>query len=139
MYSNCCCSCAFELEIIKIGQSSHMMYSIKLQNFQESTIIKMSGNFLNAPRIYIYIYIYICVCVCVCVCVYMNVYIYIYILILSNAKSADSWVDSIFRFSFYNIYVIQKRIQCKIVINQSTQQIIPFKRKTFKNYSYFLK
>ena len=25
-YSNCCCSCSFEPEIIKIGQSSHKMY-----------------------------------------------------------------------------------------------------------------
>ena len=27
VYSNCCCSCSFEPEIIKIGQSSHNMYS----------------------------------------------------------------------------------------------------------------
>ena len=27
VYSNCCCSCLFEREIIKIGQSSHKMYS----------------------------------------------------------------------------------------------------------------
>ena len=26
VYSNCCCSCSFEPEIIKIGQSSHKMY-----------------------------------------------------------------------------------------------------------------
>ena len=36
MYSNCCCSCWFEAEIIKIGQSSHKMYSNKILNFQES-------------------------------------------------------------------------------------------------------
>ena len=34
MYSNCYCSCSFEHEIIKIGQSSH-----KILNFQESTTI----------------------------------------------------------------------------------------------------
>ena len=28
VYSNCCCSCSFEREIIKIGQSSHKMYRI---------------------------------------------------------------------------------------------------------------
>ena len=39
MYSNCCCSCSFEPEIIKIGQSSHKMYSNKILNFQESTTI----------------------------------------------------------------------------------------------------
>ena len=63
MYSNSCCSCSFELEIIKIGQSSHKMYSNNILNFQESTTIlnactKTSGNLLNAPRIYIYIYIW---------------------------------------------------------------------------------
>ena len=56
MYSNCCCSCSFEPEIIKIGQSSHKMYSNNIVNFQESTTIlnactKKSGNLLNTPRI----------------------------------------------------------------------------------------
>ena len=27
VYSNCCCSCSFKLEIINIGQSSYKMYS----------------------------------------------------------------------------------------------------------------
>ena len=66
VYSNCCCSCSFESDIIKIGQSSHKMYSNNILYFQESTPIlsahtKKSGNLLNAPRIYIYIYIYILV------------------------------------------------------------------------------
>ena len=39
VYSNCCCSCWFEREIIKIGQSSHKMYSNNVLNFQESTTI----------------------------------------------------------------------------------------------------
>ena len=52
VYSNCCCSCSFEAEIIKTGQSSHKMYSNNIVNFQES------GNLVNTPRIYIYIYIY---------------------------------------------------------------------------------
>ena len=39
VYSNCCCSCLFKTEIIKIGQSSHKMYSNNLVNFQESTTI----------------------------------------------------------------------------------------------------
>ena len=64
VYSSCCCSCPFEAEIIKIGQSSHKMYSNKILNFQESTTIlnartKKSGNLLKAPHTYIYIYIYI--------------------------------------------------------------------------------
>ena len=58
VYFNSFCSCSFELEIIKIGQSSHMMYNKNIVNFQESTTIlkickkkKNSGNLLNAPRI----------------------------------------------------------------------------------------
>ena len=39
VYSNCHCSCSFEAEIIKIGQSSHKMYSNNIVNFQESTTI----------------------------------------------------------------------------------------------------
>ena len=39
VYSNCCCSCSFESESIKIGQSSHKMYSNNILNFQESTSI----------------------------------------------------------------------------------------------------
>ena len=54
VYSNCCCSCSFEREIIKIGQSSHKIYSNN--NFQECTTIlnactKKSGNLLKAPHI----------------------------------------------------------------------------------------
>ena len=55
MYSNSCCSCSFKPEIIKVGQSSHKMYSNKMLNFQESTTIlnactKKSGNLLNVPH-----------------------------------------------------------------------------------------
>ena len=39
VYSTRCCSCSFEPEIIKIGQSSHKMYSNNILNFQESTTI----------------------------------------------------------------------------------------------------
>ena len=55
VYSNCCSSCSFEPEIIKIGLSSHKMYSNNILNFRESTTIlnartKKSGNLLKAPR-----------------------------------------------------------------------------------------
>ena len=55
VYSNCFCSCSFEPEIIKIGQSSHKMYSNSIQDFQESTPIlnactKTFENLLKAPR-----------------------------------------------------------------------------------------
>ena len=54
VYSNCCCSCSFKPEIMKIGQSSHNMYSNNIVNFQESTTIlntctKKSRNLLNTP------------------------------------------------------------------------------------------
>ena len=39
MFSNSYCSYSFEPEIIKIGQSSHKMYSNNMLNFQESTTI----------------------------------------------------------------------------------------------------
>ena len=58
MYSNCYCSCSFKAEVIKIGQSSHKMYSNNKVNFQESTTIsnartKKSGNLLNSPRTFL--------------------------------------------------------------------------------------
>ena len=37
VHCNCCCSCSFEPEIIKISQSSHKMYSNNILSFQEST------------------------------------------------------------------------------------------------------
>ena len=43
MYSNCCCSRSFEAEIIKIGQSSHKMYSSNVLNFQNSKLISILG------------------------------------------------------------------------------------------------
>ena len=39
VYSNCCCSCSFEAEIIKISQSSHKTYSNQILNFQKSRTI----------------------------------------------------------------------------------------------------
>ena len=64
LYSNCCCRCSFEPEIIKIGQSSHKMYSNNILNCKESTTIlnactKKDWKLMKAPHIYIYIYIYI--------------------------------------------------------------------------------
>ena len=39
VYSNCCCSCSLEPEIIKIGQYSHKIFSNNILNIQESTTI----------------------------------------------------------------------------------------------------
>ena len=84
MYSNCCCSCSFEPEIIKIGQSSHKMYSNNILNFQESTTIldactKKSGNIEFTTYIYIYIYIYVVNSMFPDFFVQAYIYIYIYI------------------------------------------------------------
>ena len=61
VYSNCCCSCSFKPEIIKIGQSSHEMYSNNILNFQESPTIlnaytkKVWKNIEYTTHTYIYI------------------------------------------------------------------------------------
>ena len=59
VYSNSCCSCSFELEIIKIGQSSHKMYSNNIVNFQESTTILNACTKILETYWSHYIYIYI--------------------------------------------------------------------------------
>ena len=58
VYSNCCCSCSFEPEIIKIGQSSHKIYS------NNNEFSRFYDNFKclykkvwNLYHVYIYIYI----------------------------------------------------------------------------------
>ena len=40
VYSNCCCSYSFEVEIIKIGHSSHKMYSNNIVNFHFKCLYK---------------------------------------------------------------------------------------------------
>ena len=61
VYSNCCSSCSFEAEILKIGQSSHTMYNNNIVNFQESTTIlnARTKKFWELIECTIYIYIYI--------------------------------------------------------------------------------
>ena len=53
VYSSSCCSCSFEPEIIKIGQSSHKMYSNNIVNFQESTTI-LNAHTKNVSKIIVY-------------------------------------------------------------------------------------
>ena len=88
VYSNCCCSCSFEPEIIKIGPSSHRMYSKNILNFQESKTIsnartKIFRKLIEDQICILYINLF-----CVCVCIYIYIYIhciyilYIYILCL---------------------------------------------------------
>ena len=76
VYSNSCCSCSFEAEIIKIGRSSHKLYSNNIANLQESTTILNVGT-KKAWRLiectpYIHIYMDITI--------YIYIYIYIYII-----------------------------------------------------------
>ena len=58
VYSNCSCSCSFEAEIIKIGQSSHKMYSNNILNFQDN-FKYLYKNSLETYWRHEYIYIYI--------------------------------------------------------------------------------
>ena len=60
VYSNCCCSCWFEPEIIKVVQSTHKMYSNNIVNSKPilNACTKKSGNLLKAPRIYVYVSIW---------------------------------------------------------------------------------
>ena len=56
VYSNSCCSCSFEPEIIKIGWLSHKMYRNNVLNFQVydnfKCLNKKSDKLLKAPRMY---------------------------------------------------------------------------------------
>ena len=81
VYSNCCCSCSFEPEILKIGQSSYTMCSNNIVNFQESTKLiayietyRIYRNLSHISRTYIYIYIYIYIPK------FISLYIYLFIL-----------------------------------------------------------
>ena len=87
VYSNCCCNCSFEPEIIKIGQQSHKMYSNNIVNFQDSTTIlnactKKSGNLLKAPHMSV------CMCV-VCIFVYVWVSVCMGNLIVEGSEGHD--------------------------------------------------
>ena len=82
IYSNSCCSCSFEPEIIKIGQSSYMMYSNNILNFQESTTI------LNACTEKVWKLIEFTM--------YIHIHIHIYI-----HKYTNIYIHS----SIYNIYI----------------------------------
>ena len=118
VHSNCCCSCSFEPEIIKIGHSSHKMYSINILNSQVSTTIlnastKKSGNLLNAPRIYItmkntctskheyshltmkHVYIYVCMCVYECGCVGVWKCVYMFVCKGNEAIKKDGYDEKI--------------------------------------------
>ena len=60
VYSNCCCSCSFEAEIIKVGQSSHNMYSNNVHNFQESATILNACTKKSLETYWVYhVYIYV--------------------------------------------------------------------------------
>ena len=108
VYSNCCCSCWFEPEIIKIGRSSHKMYSHNILNFQESTTIlnaytKKGLETYWRHHVYIYIYIYIYTDECVYVHACMFLYKYVYIFICVSLSFSPSLSLSLCLFMFYSI------------------------------------
>ena len=72
--------------------------------------------------------------------IYMFVYIYIYISFyypMPNQLMLGTILFSDFLSTISMWFKIQKRAQCKIMIKWITEQIIPYKRKTFKNYPFF--
>ena len=81
VYSNCCCSCPFEPEIMKICQSPRKMHSNNMLNFQDNFKC-LNKKSLETHGVH-HVYIYTCVCVCVCVCVWsinlINSYFFILI------------------------------------------------------------
>ena len=84
VYFNCCCSCSFEPEIIKIGQSSHRIYRNNILKFQETTTslnacTKKVWKLINSTT---YVCIYIFVCVCVYIYIFVCVYIYMYVFVM---------------------------------------------------------
>ena len=79
VYSNCRCSCSFEPEIIKIGLSSHKMYSKTYWIYKCLRQFPMPAQITYwIHHVYIYIYIYIYICVCGVFTTYIYIYIYIY-------------------------------------------------------------
>ena len=110
MHSNYCCSCSFEPEIIKIGQSSHKMYSNKILNFQGSTIsnahTKKYGNLLKARRIWIYMFIHICLYIYIYIYMHMYVCIYVYITCISVLLSRQDISKSIYIYIYIYFWYI---------------------------------
>ena len=99
VYSNWCCSCSFEPEIIKIGQSSHEMYSNNILNFQDSTTIlnactKKSLETSWIHHVYIYIYIYIHTHIYAYIYVYIHTFMHIYM-----------YIHSIYIYIYVHIYI----------------------------------
>ena len=93
VYSNSCCSCSFEAEIIKLGQSFYKMYSNHIVNFQESMTIsnayrKKVWKLIICPT-YVYIYIYIYIYICIYICIY--IYMFINLMQMKNYKSRLSF------------------------------------------------
>ena len=105
MYSNFYCSCSFESEIIKIGQSFHKMYSNNILNFQESTTIlnAHSKNVWHLVYIYIYIYIYNYIYI---IYTYSHTYIYIFIYIYTYWLTSNYIIRHFSRLNFSSANVI---------------------------------
>ena len=59
VYSNCCCSCSFALKIIKIGQSSHNMYTYWISSVYRHFKCLYKGSLETYWMRYVYMYIYI--------------------------------------------------------------------------------
>ena len=77
VYSNSWCSSSFKRKIIKIGQSSHKMYSNNIVNFQESTTIWNACTKNDWKLIEFTTYIYIYIACLIYICIDLRLYAYI--------------------------------------------------------------
>ena len=83
VYSNSCCSCSFEPEIIKIGQSFNTMDRNKIINSQESTTIWNASIKKGLEAYWRQEYMHSCECTCVysnmCMSIFACIYLYVYV------------------------------------------------------------
>ena len=90
VYSTSCCSCWFEPEIIKIGQSSYKMYSNNLVNFQESTTI------LNAHTKKVWKLI-VCTSYICCLFLFLFLFAYFFLWCITKTTITDKYTFVMYR------------------------------------------
>ena len=121
VYSNCCCSCSFEHEIIKIGQSSHKMYSNNILNFEESTT-NLNGQSKNVWKLilctsYLSIYLSIVFPDSIYISIYLSIYLSIVLISVSFSLFISLRLVSLFNgLSTFSLFI---SIYLTIYLSQS--------------------
>ena len=140
VYSNCYCSCSFEPEILKIGQSSHKMYSNNIVNFQVSTTIllpvpKKSVNLLKAPRM-IKQYIFFCLHIFVSILLKLPYGCYHTQPQLAYKLTIINWFPSTFEpflGHHQRVCILQKRFKLSMYITTSEESM--YSQSLYRFYS----